>query len=210
MLSVNPSFLKIDWLYQCLLLALAATLGIFKACFESESIFDRFVIMFFVLCAIMFIVTTYFHKKEAQNFCGFVNRLILFEAGIFDNFSNNQYYKSECLYWTKDKTRMLVKHVAKLVTLALRSHSMLHELSYAIVPSVSWNLVPFAIFNYPSTNFDTFPLQMFAQLTKRVVLFFYLYVTLRVFTNCVTINMVINMLIPTFCLSASLKVLKAK
>ncbi len=208
--SVHPAFLKHDWLYQVLLLALAAILGSYKAYFEITSLFDRFVILFFVFFAIVFIITVCFHKKEAKNVCSFFNHLVLFEGKIFDNYSNNLYYQFESLYWKNDKTLKVVHYMCKIMTCSLQVQSLVQSLSCAVIPNVSWNLVPLAVFNYFAITTDKCLVNVAFELFKRVVLFLYSYVTLRLYTNYAATNMLLDMFIPSFCLTASLKVLQRK
>ncbi len=209
--TVNPNFLKTDWMYQILIFSLATFLGTYKACFEISSIFNRFVTLFFVFFAALFLHSTCFHKKEANDFCSFMNRLILFEARIFDNFSpKDSHYRHECLYWKSNKTRLLVFRASRLLAVAAKTHCIFHGLSCAIVPSVSWNLVPLSLIYIVTINIDDYFVQVSFVIVKHVAVGLYIYVTLRVYANYFTINMLINMFIPTFCLSTSLKVLQRK
>src|SRR3989442_942164 len=63
-LTVHPSFLKRDWIFQIILLILTAFFGFYKAYFEYTSIFYQSIILFFVFYAIFFVIIAIFHKIE--------------------------------------------------------------------------------------------------------------------------------------------------
>lgn len=102
-----------------------------------------------------------------KNFCNFCNRFILFETRIFDNFSENHYNRFECLYWKNNKIRLMVKCNSRIFTVAMRSHSILHALSSALIPGLSWNLVPLALYNN-LVDTDYVLVQFSTELIKRV------------------------------------------
>ncbi len=195
--GVNPLYLKSHWILHCFVFLIAGILGSFRAILDATTVFDKAAVLFFVYFSIMFILTTCFHKVEAINFSNFLNQLIKFETGnTFRKFSNIQ------VPTKTDRHCQLVSFVSRLFSIALLVHSILYALSCGIMPEVPWNMVPSKIYQVTSSVSD--------EALKRCLLTLYLYITMRVFSNSATINIVINFFIPTYWFCSSLKVLQDK
>lgn len=190
---LNPMFLQHHWLYFCFVLTFAFILGTFRAFTESKSVSDRVSTLFIAYFAVLYAISLCFHKIEVQQFCKFMNQLLSFE-----NFRSTVLTKDERFNWRNQQATMTVKWIIRTFTFALLTHSILYSLSCTLNPNVPWNIVPVKLINNLSYNLGSKGL-------VKYFLFVYLYITIRIYTNLSSTNILINLLLPTFSFSKSLK-----
>lgn len=199
--ATNQSFLKIHWKIELFLLTLSSVLGFLRMYLETQNVFDRFTTAYFSGFSLFLVLTGMFQKREAKSFAQFLNELGEFEKrhGLLN------LPKISC------KT---VTIACNQLSQAMFNQAFLYSFSCALFPTVAWNVIPTAIYNVLPKKFSgaLFGNQWFylgiVEVPKRVLIFLYLYITNKVLTNFATINVVINLLISTYCLNATLRVVK--
>lgn len=195
---VHEKFANYNWILQELLFLLLTIFGILRIFYDCPTIFHKVTVLFFVYFGIEWMILTRFQKTTCYQLSLFLNQLMSFEIHNvgFDN------WKTEQNFWKKDVSTQVVSAVSKIFTFALVNHSFCYSLSCAVFPNVSWNIIPsFVMKSIPELNFATV-------LVKRVTIWYYLYVSMRLFTNLPAINVMVNLLIPTFCLGSALRFLQ--
>lgn len=196
--SVNKKFLDHNWIIHEIFFLLAILFGITRIYFDCHTIFEKVTVWFFIYFALEYFVLTWFHKNTCYLLACFMNQLISFEI---KNVSSHA-VKREREFWKNDRTRLVVSVVSKVFNFALLNHSVCYSLSCAVFPNKSWNIVPSVVMNAISDS------SLMQFIVKRVAMWYYLYVTMRVYTNLACLCVMVNLLIPTFCLSGSMRFLQ--
>lgn len=196
--TVNKKFTHYNWIVHQLIFLLAVILGMLRVSLDCSTIFEKLTVLFFVYFGMDWMVVTWFQKDTCNQLSIFINQLINFEIR---NVSSDNLNKEKEI-WRKDTTRVIVSAASKVLVCALLNHSVCYSLSCAVFPNVSWNIIPsFVTDNSPDSSVVTI-------LVKRLVVWYYLYVSMRLFTNIPGLNIVVNLLIPTFCLDGTMRFLQ--
>lgn len=206
--SAHPKFLKRDCILQYVLFIITGFLSFLRAFFDGKSNSEKLITLFFSYYSGTLLIKTWFYKNNIQSCCTFFNNLVDFEIQNFKNSEISLNGILECTYWKHNQTARVVKYIIRLFTESMRNHCIIHAFSCALVPSAAWNFVPSIILELFPTCEKFYFVNITLQVLKRVTLFIYVYVTMRLFTNTATLHMLLNVFVPTFSLSAFLKLLQ--
>lgn len=206
--SAHPKFLKRDCILQYVLFIITGFLSFLRAFIDGKSNSEKLITIFFSYYSGTLLIKTWFYKSNIQSCCTFFNNLVDFEI---QNFKKSEIFLNgvlEFVHWKNNQTTRVVKYIIRLFTESMRNHCIIHALSCALVPSAAWNFVPSIILDLFPTCEKFYFVNITLKFLKRVILFIYIYITMRLFTNTATLHMLLNIFIPTFSLSAFLKLLQ--
>lgn len=195
----NLSFRKRHWIYQCLLLMLAFLIGTIRAQTESKSIFDKITTLFFPWFGVYYAAVVCFYKFEASHFCEFLNQVLTFETDGGLPKTHEKTYN-----WKDDKARAFVSRITRIGTVSLFSHSVMYSLSCAYDPLVPWSIMPNSFLNVFCGKKEC---SITTEIFRRLFLFIYSYITMKLMVNLAAMIILLSLLIPTFCIFACLKTL---
>ncbi len=105
------------------------------------------------------------------------------------------------------KTTQLVKMCFKLYVLALQTHAIVHAFTTALDPTVPWNLLPISISSLIPTSSEYY-LNLPLIFLRRILIFIYIYVSMKIYSDIAITNNMVNLFIPTFCFTTCLKVVQ--
>lgn len=190
-LSVSSVFLKRNWKVHFLILELCILLLLARFHFDRKSVFDTCVFVSLNLLTILLQLSIIFHFLKAHDFAYLINQ--------FCDFENRFVFADSRVPQTKFNRSILIRFVCRWFSVAFFTYPFLYATACALFPRQPWNYLPSLVYGKCSFSTDC--------LVQKLATYFYAYVSMRVFTNYALINVLFNLLIPTYCLCNSLDLL---
>lgn len=213
--AANPQFIGGNWRWSFLILLFCAGLGTIKIKLELQSTLDAFACFFVTLAAYLVAFTVLFHYRHAKDFVEFLNELINLENRHLDRVPPPpKNWQRHFQKPTEQQTSQYYVASSQLVALTCSFFSVVHILesimfaaSCALFPGAPWNVFLLLVNNFilhPITIIFGGMTDFAAQLWRRSCIFLLYYVSIKIFLNFATINIVINLLASNFCLNSAL------
>lgn len=199
--QVNKVYLRFYWKFHLLSLVLSSSLAAINIPLNSNrSIFDIGIYAFFsIVCALM-AATVCFHHQNATRFIAFLNQLLRFEANHCKNkwavLKKNPNLDTSCLW---------VSYACRFFSIGHFLHCLIFGLACVLFPHASWNILSFA-YEGISLWSDNTEIKVIMVLALRLVIFMYNYISMRVFMDLATVNILLNLLISNFSIHFALRI----
>lgn len=189
--QTNTSFLNFHWKIHFAILYSAVCLSCVSFHLDRKSLYERFTLLTYIVFCAVIGVTVIYHKYQGKHLSNFYNLFAKYEKG------NN--------YNVNNSSRNLIALACQLFSLGTFLEAVFFSTSCALFPSVPWNPIP--SFIWTSTLQSKIVPKLITSelfLIIRILIFVYVYIVMRSFTNFALLDIVLNLLVPNFCFDYAL------
>lgn len=192
-ISVHRSFLSTSWKIH-FPVALSAIIFLFThILIDPVSLFEICALVALVLLYILIFLSIPFQFLKSQDFAALLSQFSSFEERYAFGGTGIQRLAAS-------KKKSVIKLACRFYSFVFFMNGFSFAIACVIFPNLPWNYLP-AAFLKDCKDFTDCAI-------KTPLVFIYAFVATRVYMNYASINVIINLLIPTYCFCSSLELLK--
>ncbi len=195
-LKVNPNFLKKSWLFQILILSIGGTLHLISLHQETLAFNEKATKLVISLLLITLSYSVYCHMKNGNDYAFVINSLENFERNVLVHLKSKPSRKTYISHTN-------IELACQLFSLAIIIQPLVYSVSCVLFPEVPWNIL--STFNFMISEYN---LSIFGKAGLKIGTMVLNYILIKVFTNYAAINVVVHLLIPTFCIKIGLHLIE--